>query len=205
MIRELKIIFFNTLALLPFCLVFVVSGLISTASTLAPYFGPAALANVSAQLLNVAMLILFSRPSRREVAMIFGVGLVTAPLFIWMVPNSLADFPLVRLFNGLAGIGLGGGAALVLRLRDPGYQPAAARTPLAACLLAPLGLLATKLSLELTAALHPTTLDLYLYKFDRTLGFPASQIFGLVAQVIPGLHAVWLTCYQPKDLRGLKS
>jgi len=195
MIRDLKVIFFTTLALVAFCLVFVVSGLISTASVFEPYFGPAALANVSAQLLNVALLVLFSRPSRREVAMIFGVGLVTAPLFIWMVPVALDEFLLVRIFNGVAGIGLAGVAALVLRLRDPGYEPAATRTLLAACLLAPLSLLATKLSLELTVALHPTTLDLYLYKFDRTLGFQASQIFGLVAQVIPGLHTVLLTCY----------
>ena len=131
MIRDLKIIFFTTLALVAFCLVFVVSGLISTASTFEPYFGPAALANASAQLLNVALLVLFSRPSRREVAMIFGVGLVTAPLFIWMVPSSLDDFLLARIFNGLTGIGLAGVAALVLRLRDPGYDAAAARTLLA--------------------------------------------------------------------------
>jgi predicted membrane-bound spermidine synthase len=195
-IRELKSVFFITLALIAFDLVFVASGLISTASAFGPYFGEAVVGNVSLLFMNAAMLAFFSRPSRRELAMIFGVGLVTAPLFLWMVPIPWSALPVAAwIINGVTGIGLAGFAALVLRLRDPGYDFAAARTLLAACLLVPLMGLAAFLSLELTAALHPQTLDLYLYKFDRSLGFQASQIYAMVIEAIPAFGTVLLVIY----------
>jgi predicted membrane-bound spermidine synthase len=196
-IRELKIVFFVTLALIAFNLVFVLSGLTSTATIFGPYVGQAAVGNFSLLLANAVLLVVFSRPSRRELVTVFGVGLVTAPLFLWMVPFPLSDLPVEAwIFNAVTGIGIAGFAALVLRLRNPGYDFTAARTLLAACLLvAPMGI-AAYLCLLLTTALHPLTLDLYLYKFDSTLGFQASQIFGMVVDANPALMAVLSTLYK---------
>src|ERR1044071_4066726 len=181
-IRDLKILFVITLAVIAFDLVFVISGLNSAAPAFDRYAGgEAALANVSLLFCNAALLVFFSRPSRRELAVIFGAGLVTAPFFLWMAPVPSSGLPVdVWILNGATGIGLAAFAVLVLRLRDPGYDFAAACTLLAACVLGPLMASAASLSLELTAALHPKTLDLYLYKFDGSLGFQASQIYAMV-------------------------
>jgi predicted membrane-bound spermidine synthase len=194
-IRDLKIIFFITLALIAFDLVFVISGLISAADAF-PYVGVGALPNASVVLLNAALFVFFSRPSRRELTIIFGVGLVTAPLFLWMVPVSWNGLSVTRwILAGATGVGLAGFAALALRLRDPGRDFAGTCTLLVACLLYPVMDLAAKLSLQLTEALHPQTLDLYLYKFDASLGFQASQVYGMVVASIPGLSKVLLLIY----------
>ena len=196
MIRDVKLVFFITLALIAFDLVFVISGLISAAAAFSPYVGEGALGNVSVVLFNAALFVFFSRPSRRELSMIFGVGLVTAPLFLWMVPAPWNGLPVdTWILTGATGIGLAGFAALVLRLRDPGRDFAGTCTLLVACLLYPLMALAAKLSLQLTAALHPHTLDLYLYKFDASLGFQAAQLYGMVVEAIPGLRTVLLVIY----------
>jgi predicted membrane-bound spermidine synthase len=196
-IRELKVVFFVTLAVIAFNFVFVISGLISTASAFNPYVGKAVVANVSLLFGNAALLALFSRPSRRELAMIFGVGLATAPLFLWMVPIPLNDLSVAAwIINGATGIGLAGFAALVLRLRNPAYDSAGARSLFAAFLLVPLMGLAAHLSLQLTAVLHPQTLDAYLYKFDGSLGFQASQIYSMVADANPALMAALMVMYQ---------
>jgi predicted membrane-bound spermidine synthase len=193
-IRELKIVFFITLAVIAFNLVFVISGL--TSGPFAPYFSSAAVGNVSLLFMHAALLALFSRPSRRELATIFGVGLVTAPLFLWMVPVPWNDLPVgTWMIIGAAGIGLAGFAVLVLRLRNSRYDFAAARTLLTAFLLVPLIGVAADFCLDLTAALHPTTLDLYLYAFDRSLGFQASQVYAMVVDAIPGLRAAVSTMY----------
>jgi len=195
-IRELKFVFFITLAVIAFNLVFIISGLMSGASAFAPYFGGAAVGNVSLLFMYAALLVLFSRPSRRELATLFGVGLVTAPLFLWMVPVPWNGLPVATwIIVGAAGFGLAGFAVLVLRLRDSRYDFAAARTLLTAFLLVPATVAAADLCLELTAALHPTTLDLYLYEFDRSLGFQASQVYALVVDAIPGLRAAVTAIY----------
>ena len=195
MIRELKVAYFVTLAAIALNLVFVVCGLMP-ASAFASYGRESVLVNASLLFGHAALLVFFSRPSRRELAMIFGVGLVTAPLFLWLVPFPLSDLSVaVRIVAGSTGVGLAGVAALVLRLRNPKYDFAAACTLLAAWGLALFLDFAAQLSLSLTAALHPTTLDLYLYKFEDSLGFKALQIYGMVANAVPALSTVLLVIY----------
>jgi predicted membrane-bound spermidine synthase len=197
MTRDLKIVFFATLALVALNLVFVLCGLTSPATLFNRYVsGDWSLANISILFSNAALFVFFSRPSRRELALIFGAGLAMAPACLWAVALPWSGLPVdTWIFTGTTGVGLAALAVLVLRLRHPEHDFAGTCTLLAAWLLGPLIALAAYLSLELTMALHPQTLDLYLYKFEASLGFQASRIYGLVVDASPALHNVLLALY----------
>jgi predicted membrane-bound spermidine synthase len=158
---------------------------------------PIAAANASLLVSHFLLLALFSRPTRRELAWILGIGAATAPIFLLSVPESAwKGLPIyVWVETAIPGFGLASLAALTRRLRNPDRNPAATWALLAACGLTPLFFGAATSSLDLTEVLHPATLDLYLYKFDASLGIQASQILGMVLKAIPALDTVVTFAY----------
>src|SRR6185295_10656973 len=100
-------------------------------------------------------------------------------------------FPVLNWIGAaLPGFGLASLAALGLRLRNSKYDPQVTRSLLAACGLVPIAGVAAFSAIDLTAAVHPATFDLYLYRFDRSLGFDASATVAMVFRAVPPVAAV---------------
>lgn len=153
-------------------------------------YGATAVGNFGFFLVHFIILQLFSRPSPRELAWVLAAGAASLPfMYGFAIPEPWDRRPLLYwVVTGLPGFGLASLAALGLRLRDPLRDADATRALLAACGLVPLAVAAALCSLRLSAALHPATLDLYLYRFDATLGFETSATLGMVLRALPPLE-----------------
>ncbi len=199
MTRDVKLAYVLVFCVIALNLALAVAGLtpLPTTGFILRFSTPAVVANAGYMFCHFLLLALFSRPSRRELGWILGVGAVTAPLFLLIVPefawDGLPRFTWIA--AALPGFNLASLAVLFWRLRDPARDRAATGALLGACVLIPLSTLATDSSLYLTMALHPATLDLYLYKFEGSLGFQASSTLGMVLRALPALDQAATLAY----------
>lgn len=136
--------------------------------------------------LDFLLLYVFSRPpiaERRAVlasgaalsvvlAIAFGEPWPNAPHWYWVFLTG-------------AGFGLSALLALVLRLRYRTSEADLTIDLLAACGLAVLVDPTLTAYLHLTAALHPETFDIPLFRLDAMLGFQPSTTFALIAAQVP--------------------